>query len=482
MSRRQSSPRIARIEELLLGNASRALNPDERRELNDILRHDAAARSHAARWLADDSALADHLRESSLEALFDGEAVGLAALRYPSPERARPPMWRRPGWLPLAVAAAVTIVAGVWWTVADRTEKVVARFGTMNDCRWVRATDQSKPGDAVKKGQRIELSAGRAEIVFECGAVTTMQGPCILEVESASGAFLMLGEASTRADGPAAKGFVMRTRLSRIVDLGTEFVTSVGADGHNSVEVTAGEVVVHPEGAEIPQHLRLGDQLLIEPGNGRVMVRVERGDESPEFRFPTIPPPTDADYADARNGHARITLGQGTLRPLSSQWGASGPVERLIDGRGQSGEDMPAESVFFEDNTDGNLVLDLGRQVVVEKINSYSWHQNSHFIDNRFRAQQRYRLYGSAGESPPSVEGDPVAAGWTFIARVNTDEYFGVRHALDRPSQQACSILSQSGSLGSFRFLLWAVEPVQVPDKKFLNHTFYGEFDVFARP
>ena len=477
MSANPSSAGLARIEELLLENASRTLTEDERRELNGILRQNAAARTHAARWLADDSALADHLREASAAALYDGEVAGLAALRQFPPQPAR-----RLGWLPLAAAAAVAILAGVWWTAAHRTEEVVARFGAMSDCQWVQAADQSMPGDPLKRGQRIELSAGQAEIVFQCGAVTTLRGPCILEIESASGAFLTLGEARTRAEGPAAKGFILRTRLSRIVDLGTEFVTSVGADGHNSVEVTAGEVVVHPEGGEISQHLRLGDQLLIEPGKARVMVRIERGDESPDFRFPTIPPPTDADYADSRNGRARITLGQGRLRPLTSQWGASGPVERLIDGHGQSGEDMPAESVFFEDNTDGSLVLDLGGPLVVEKINTYSWHQNQQTLDNRFRAQQRYRLYGSSGDSPPPVGGDPAEAGWTFIARVNTDEYFGVRHALDRPSQQACSILSQSGSLGRFRYLLWAVEPVQVPDKKFLNHTFYGEFDVFARP
>jgi hypothetical protein len=102
--------------------------------------------------------------------------------------------------------------------------------------------------------------------------------------------------------------------------------------------------------------------------------------------------------------------------------------------------------------------------------------------DIRYRAQQSYRLYGSAAAAPPPVTGDPEVSGWTPIARVNTHEFFGVRQLPDRPAQQACSITSQAGPIGRYRFLLWAVEPILLPDNQFLNHTFYGEFDVFAHP
>jgi hypothetical protein len=471
----------ARLEELLLDGRSRPLTERERGELNDMLRQSSAARAHAARCLLDDSGLIARLQESTVAEIYRGETTALASIGIPMPQGRRSSRARR-AIIRLGTMAALIVFVVLGWMKYGERHAGVARFGTLHDCQWVAADEEPQTGQALRRGHRVELSAGTAEIVFDCGAVTTLYGPCIFEVESARSGFLILGDVRTRADSPDSKGFVLSTRLSRIVDLGTEFLTSVAVDGHSSVAVTDGEVAVHLPGGKSPQHLRLGDSLSLEPGRGRVMVRIERGDETPAFRFPSIEPPTDADFADARQGRARVSLGTGALRKAHRNNGASGPVERLLDGRGQSAKDMPDESVFFEDNTEGSLVLDLGAVVVVEKINTYSWHEHPRFEDIRFRAQQRYRLFGSDRDTPPSVEGDPDQAGWKFIARVNTDEYFGVRNAFERPAQQACSITSPGGSLGRYRYLLWVVEPILLPDKQFLNHTFYGEFDVFARP
>ena len=61
-------------------------------------------------------------------------------------------------------------------------------------------------------------------------------------------------------------------------------------------------------------------------------------------------------------------MAEGTLAP------DSGPVELLLDGAGQSTADSPHQSVFFANNQKGKILLDLGRAVRVQKINSYSWH------------------------------------------------------------------------------------------------------------
>ena len=72
----------------------------------------------------------------------------------------------------------------------------------------------------------------------------------------------------------------------------------------------------------------------------------------------------------------------------------------------------------------------------------------------------------------PDMTRPPRRAGWTRIARVNTDEYFHVAEPLERPSQQACSITAARGEIGRFRYLLWVVH----------GGTFFGEFDVFGSP
>jgi hypothetical protein len=392
------------------------------------------------------------------------------------------PAGRWLSWRPLAAAAAAVLLAAGWWVQYERLHREVARFGALQDCRWVDAKLNVAPGDGVRRGQRVELASGSVEIEFRSGAVATLLGPCIFEVESAMGGFLTLGQMKTRAATPESKGFTVRTRTARVVDLGTEFVTSAGADGLSRVEVTSGEVVVHVVGERTPQHLQQGDALSVEAGSAQVIARIESGDETSAFRFPTIEPPSDRDDADARQGHAVMRLVRGELRKTPSPGGGSGPLEALLDGRAQSSKDAPTESVFMDDGTSGWLQLDLGSAVSITKINTYSWHQALKEADNRVRAVQQFVLYGFAGDAPPAIAADRVSAGWVPIARVNTDESFQIIERTDRPAQQACSISSTRGTLGRYRYLLWHVQPSRDPVSHKLNNTFYGEFDVYAQP
>ena len=144
----------------------------------------------------------------------------------------------------------------------------------------------------------------------------------------------------------------------------------------------------------------------------------------------------------------------------------------LLDGAGQSHQDAQKESAFFEDASGGSFLVDLGSAISVTKINSYSWHQHEILEEHRHRATQRFTLYGFAGDQLPDMTRPPRRAGWTRIARVNTDEYFHVAEPLERPSQQACSITAARGEIGRFRYLLWVVH----------GGTFFGELDVFGSP
>lgn len=286
---------------------------------------------------------------------------------------------------------------------------------------------------------------------------------------------LTIGQLKAVAGTAESKGFTVQTPTARIIDVGTEFGAAVSADGHSHVDVIRGEVDVQMNGVPL-QRLRQGEALTIEPGSPQVIVRIESGDESPRFQFPTIEPPSDQDYADRSKGKATARVVSGTV---SKQ---SGPVEVLFDGRGQSRADAPAESFFFDDEKPGLVLLDLGQVVSVRKINAYSWHVHGGLAWDHVRATQKYYLYGFAGDKPPSTETPLTKHGWEAIARVNTDEFFNVTEPILRPSQQATSVTAVRGPIGRYRYLLWDVRPTRADKGPATAHTFFGEIDVYADP
>ena len=88
---------------------------------------------------------------------------------------------------------------------------------------------------------------------------------------------------------------------------------------------------------------------------------------------------------------------------------------------------------------------------------------------------------GAAAQKNPIQPDAENNAGWTRIARVNTDAFFGVREQPDRPPQQASSIFSGGkNAIGSFRYLLFEVTPTPMPDGMRPRHTFFGEIDIFT--
>jgi hypothetical protein len=306
-------------------------------------------------------------------------------------------------------------------------------------------------------------------VQFNSGASAKLFGPTILEPLSNNSAFLMQGKLRLVAETPESRGFSVLTPTSKFVDIGTAFTATVEPDGLSRLDVCKGEVDVVLEGIESSPRLRTGETLYIEPGERRIMTRIEPGDGTAAFRFPTIQPPSREDYADQAFGHANIRVIQGQLK---TDPGQSGSAAILLDGAGQSHQDAPEDSAFFEDGTRGSFLVDLGQVILVTKINSYSWHQHATLEEHRHRALQRFTLYGFAGDELPDLTRSPRRAGWTRIARVNSDRFFDVDEPLDRPAQQACSITAARGEIGRYRYLLWVTG----------GNTFFGEFDVFGSP
>lgn len=153
--------------------------------------------------------------------------------------------------------------------------------------------------------------------------------------------------------------------------------------------------------------------------------------------------------------------------------GNSGPLQRIVDGRTPASPDAPGQSFFFDmGSLEGRFRIDLRRVVRIARISTYSWHPGN-------RAPQVYRVYGSDGsggnfDCAPKIGTDPATCGWTQIAAVDTRPTqgpFGGRYAVN--------LLDPAGSLGRYRYLLFAVFVTQTRDD--WGQTFYGEVNVVEK-
>ncbi len=452
-------------------------------ELHELLRADSNAQDEYL-WRTE---VHSELVSGQLESryLSAHEAADDKIVPFPASARFETQAARRCfPWPIVAVAALALIVLGGAWlffhgSMASTPQPIaVARLAGLQDSRWMVSENHMRVGDAIHAGQRIELSSGSAEVRFNSGASMKVLGPAILEPLTNNSAFLLLGQVQIVAETPESKGFVLQTPTSDFLDIGTAFIATVTPDGLSRVDVSEGEVHVLLDGMDFSPRLRAGETLYIEPGERQIMTRIEQGKETADFLFPTIEPPSREDYADQAFGRANIRVVQGKLRKRAGP-SRSGPVAVLLDGAGQSRQDFPEESVFFEERSRvrdgggswGSFLVDLGQPISVTKINSYSWHKNELRKEHR-RAIQRFTLYGFSGDQLPDMTFAPDHTGWTRIARVNTDEFFEVDAPLDRPAQQACSVTAARGEIGHFRYLLWEVH----------CGTFFGEFDVYGEP
>lgn len=196
-----------------------------------------------------------------------------------------------------------------------------------------------------------------------------------------------------------------------------------------------------------------------------VRVVFERSEKGAGFKFKSIPSP----YRDDAAEKAIFTVVDGVVDPNSAG------LEKLHDGRVPGDADQPDENFFFRNNTvGGRLVVDVGEEMVIRQVNTFSWHPTT-------RGPQVYTLYAADGKSAefnlkPRQGTDPQSCGWKRVAAVDTRGEKSVGGG-----QYGVSVADPEGDLGRYRYLLLDVGRTESNDP--FGNTFYSEIDVIgSRP
>ena len=98
-------------------------------------------------------------------------------------------------------------------------------------------------GTEFYAGQKLNLTAGLAELTFDSGAKVILTAPAWFDVTDALGGDLQRGKLTAKVPHAAA-GFTINTPDGKVVDLGTEFGVKVNDDGVMDVIVYVGDVKV----------------------------------------------------------------------------------------------------------------------------------------------------------------------------------------------------------------------------------------------
>jgi ferric-dicitrate binding protein FerR (iron transport regulator) len=155
-----------------------------------------------------------------------------------------------------SLAAAATIMFVFWIsnhpvsptvTAEVKVAESVAQLTASKECKWVRTDVPLEPGNQLLKGQRLELVSGLAEITFDSGARVVLEGPALLELNSAWDATLIKGTLKANVP-PEAIGFLISNQAVEVTDLGTEFTMIADANGTTDVLVLKGSVEAEPQG------------------------------------------------------------------------------------------------------------------------------------------------------------------------------------------------------------------------------------------
>ena len=192
------------------------------------------------------------------------------------------------------------------------------------------------------------------------------------------------------------------------------------------------------------------------------MVLINHNTGYRDFRFASVPVPA----ANDSGAKARFSIIRG------ERDGNGGQIGALNDGRLPNHIDDPAHNLFFRG--EAWVLADLGQLAEIQRIGTYSCHTGE-------RAPQVYTVWGA--ENAPTAGWSSVSErtpGLRRLASVDTrQQRGGPGNSRGAGGQYGVSIVpgAQNRSLGSFRYLLFKIEPT---GRSVSAHTFYSEIDIVS--
>lgn len=212
-----------------------------------------AQRARLTRWLGESEDVRRHyVRALGQSASLHTYAAEMHSEAPDAPVRLAK-VFRFSLWWTAVIPAAAALVLGLIFThrpasMADETSMAaqpsdfVGRITGAKGSQWISAA--LPPGAHLRKGQRLELAAGYAEVTFDSGARIVLEGAVSLDIQSAWEVALRRGTLKASVP-PEAIGFRVTHPAVEVVDLGTEFTMVADAQGAE-VFVLKGEVEAAP--------------------------------------------------------------------------------------------------------------------------------------------------------------------------------------------------------------------------------------------
>lgn len=394
----------------------------QRERLEALLRESEGARRYYVRALGQSASLLAYAAEMHTD----------APSREAAPTRLR---WTGRGpmaWL--ALAAALVIGIFVWSrehraggeVSADRGD-YVARLSGAKDATWSRGAAVFAPGGYLRKGQRIDLESGYAEITFDSGARIMLEGAASLEVGSAWDATLRRG--TLKADvPPQAIGFRILNRFVEVIDLGTEFTVIADADRGAEVLVNKGEVEAVPRAGGDSEAMLLREREARRFADSGVTDVADRARKFALFDAPLV---FERMESGARFAHWSFDEAQGAARAKGSLADSTDAMLHLLGT--QAGDESSSRGVG---RRNGALLFDGQRyaSAVVSGLSGAMPRTIAFWVKIPEDAQPLDTWMVAWGSQLPKLGRRPVHIGWNrrpaegALGALRTD--FGGGHAI----------------------------------------------------
>ncbi len=212
-----------------------SIEAHEMEQLNSLLRSDACARRQFADHLSLDSLLAEAAAaipgtQAAVEDIVELNRLSVVKSNFT--------------YGLLALAAALTLVAGCWWYLSGQPLATVVRSIGI----------PSLPDGTPLRTDLYRINQGVLECVTVHGARVVIEAPAEFNFETAQRLNMRSGRLSADVP-PAAKGFMVLTPAGRAIDLGTKFAIDISGPTEAEVHVFEGEVITQPAGSSQRQLL-----------------------------------------------------------------------------------------------------------------------------------------------------------------------------------------------------------------------------------